>query len=298
MDKVISSNNGALDVTFNLRTYLESEFDFVYNHNNFFIVGTNDKPINSLPNTTGEDIWLKIIDYVKELLIEPSFPGADRFYKKLTSNYVLAYGSRQFLNSKNDIVLDKFNRTIVPIFSDNSLYYDYINNDISITRLDTIIWKPIGFSKKYNTILETVFKIILNTLNLVYPAEWSFDKLDNLHLTLLRDVEDGYHIPHHFDIKKALKNYIYQVWIFTINKKTSFLSSSQKKIQALLKKYSNKGIPLHIASNVTKRYEVGKKIIYRETASNKFISNSLLFYLIIFFVILLILITLKLFNVF
>ena len=28
MDKVISSNNGALDVTFNLRTYLESEFDF------------------------------------------------------------------------------------------------------------------------------------------------------------------------------------------------------------------------------------------------------------------------------
>ena len=68
MEKVISLNENALDVTFNLKTYLEAEFDFVYNHNNFFIVANNDAPINSLANTTAEDIWLKIIDYVKELM--------------------------------------------------------------------------------------------------------------------------------------------------------------------------------------------------------------------------------------
>ena len=38
---------------------------FNFNLNNFFIVGNNDKPINSLPDTSGEDMWLKIIDYVK-----------------------------------------------------------------------------------------------------------------------------------------------------------------------------------------------------------------------------------------
>ena len=67
MEQVIPLyNNEILDVTQNLKNYHRmTTFDFIYNHNDFFIVANNDVPLNSLPNTTGETIWLKMIDYVK-----------------------------------------------------------------------------------------------------------------------------------------------------------------------------------------------------------------------------------------
>jgi hypothetical protein len=306
MEQVIPLyNNEILDVTQNLKNYLEATFDFIYNHNDFFIVANNDVPLNSLPNTTGETIWLKMIDYVKELMIEPSYPDASLFYGKLSANFILAYGTHSFLNDKYQIILDKFNRKLVPIYNESKLDYTYLNNDISITRLDTIIWKPVGFNKKYNTILETVLKIIFDTLSIAYDVDWSFKKLDNLYIILNRDVEDGYHIPLTYEIPKAIKNYIYQVWILIINDRSNLLSPQQKKIEALLNKYKTKGIPLNLSNNLTKEFEIDKKIIYRDTTStfsNKFlnetVSNEVLFIIIGVLTFILIIIILKIFNVF
>ena len=306
MEKVIPLyNNEILNVTFNLKTYLESTFDFVYNHNDFFIVANNDPPYNSLPNTTGETIWLKIIDYVKALMIEPSYPDARLFYNKLSTNYILAYGTHSFLNDKYQIILDKFNRKLVPIYTESKLDYTYLNNTIDIQSLNTIIWKPVGFNKKYNTILETVLKIIFDTLSIAYNVDWSFKKLDYLYIVLNRDVEDGYHIPISYEIPKALKNYIYQVWILVIHGHSKMLSPQQKKIEALLYKYKNKGIPFNLSKNLTNQFEIDKKVIYRESSSvfsntilNKYISNNILFGIIGILTIILIVILLKIFEIF
>ncbi len=305
MEKVISLNENVLDVTFNLKTYLEAEFDFVYNHNNFFIVGNNDKPINSLPDTSGEDIWLKIIDYVKELMIDVNLPDGKVFYEKLSANFILAYGTQTFLNEKYNIVLDKFNRKIIPIYTDSKLDYTYLNSDITINRLDSIMWKPLSVNKKYNQIIETVLKIIFDTLNIAYNTEWSFEKLDNLYIILNRDVENGYHIPTHYDISKAIKDYLYQVWILLFHDNKKILSAEQKNIEALLYKYRNKGIPFYISSEVTKTFDIDKKIIYRDRVQNTYLSNffnnispTVLIIILIVLVIIFIIIILKLFNVF
>ena len=306
MEQVIPLyNNEVLDVTQNLKTYLEATFDFVYNHNDFFVVGNNDTPLNSLPNTTGETIWLKMIDYVKELMIEPSKPDATLFYNKLSANYILAYGSHSILSEQYQILLDKFNRYLVPIYNESNLDYTYLNNDINITRLDTILWKPVGFNKKYNVIFETVIKLIFDTLSIAYNVEWSFKKLDNLYIILNRDVEDGYHIPINYEIPKALKNYIYQVYILIINDRNNLLSPQQKKIEALLNKYSNKGIPLVLSPNLTTEYKLDKKIIYREKTStfqntvlNQYITNDMLLGALGILSFILFIILLKLFNIF
>ena len=306
MEQVIPLyNNEVLDVTQNLKTYLEATFDFVYNHNDFFVVGNNDTPLNSLPDTTGETIWLKMIDYVKELMIEPSKPDATLFYNKLSANYILAYGSHSVLNEQYQILLDKFNRHLVPIYNESNLDYTYLNNDIKITRLDTILWKPVGFNKKYNVIFETVIKLIFDTLSIAYNVEWSFKKLDNLYIILNRDVEEGYHIPINYEIPKALKNYIYQVYILIINDRSNLLSSQQKKIESLLNKYSNKGIPLVLSPNLTTEYKLDKKIIYREKTStfqntilNQYITNDMLLGTLGILSFILFIVLLKLFNIF
>lgn len=306
MEQVIPLyNNEVLDVTQNLKTYLEATFDFVYNHNDFFVVGNNDTPLNSLPDTTGETIWLKMIDYVKELMIEPSKPDATLFYNKLSANYILAYGSHSVLNEQYQILLDKFNRHLVPIYNESNLDYTYLNNDIKITRLDTILWKPVGFNKKYNVIFETVIKLIFDTLSIAYNVEWSFKKLDNLYIILNRDVEEGYHIPINYEIPKALKNYIYQVYILIINDRSNLLSSQQKKIESLLNKYSNKGIPLVLSPNLTTEYKLDKKIIYREKTStfqntilNQYITNDMLLGTLGILSFILFIVLLKIFNIF
>ena len=303
MEQVIPLyNNEILDVTQNLKNYLEATFDFIYNHNDFFIVANNDVPLNSLPNTTGETIWLKMIDYVKELMIEPSYPDASLFYGKLSANFILAYGTHSFLNDKYQIILDKFNRKLVPIYNESKLDYTYLNNDISITRLDTMLWKPVGFNKKYNTILETVLKLIFDTLSLAYSVEWSFKKLDNLYIILNRDVEDGYHIPISYEISKALKNYIYQVWILMLNERSNLLSPQQKKIEALLQKYKNKGIPLILSDTLKRGFEINKKVIYRDRTVlkdgfNEYFTNNVLYSIVAILSFLLLIVLLKIFNV-
>jgi len=302
MEKVIPIyENDILQVTQNLKTYLEATFDFVYNHNDFFIVGNNDIPLNSLPNTTGEVIWLKMIDYVKDLMIEPSYPDASLFYGKLSTNFILAYGTHSFLNDQYEIILDKFNRKLVPIYNESKLDYTYLNNDISITKLDTMLWKPVGYNKKYNTILETILKLIFDTLNLAYSVEWSFKKLDNLYIILNRDVEDGYHIPISYEIPKALKNYIYQVWILMINDHSKLLSPQQKRIEALLQKYKKKGIPLVLSDTLIRGFEVNKKIIYRDKTVIKegfsqYFTNNVLYSIVFMLSFVLFIVLLKIFN--
>ena len=60
-------------------------------------------------------------------------------------------------------------------------------------------------------------------------------KLDNLYIILNRDVEDGYHIPISYEISKALKNYIYQVWILMLNERSNLLSPQQKNRSIITK---------------------------------------------------------------
>ena len=134
---------------------------FVYSYNGFFIVANNDIPKNTNNDITGENMWLKIIEYARELMINPESPNAKKFYNKLSSNFILAYGTNTFLNEMYPIVLEKFHRQLIPIYNTSKLDYTYLNNDIIIQKLDDITWKSYGFNKKYNEIIEIILKIIL-----------------------------------------------------------------------------------------------------------------------------------------
>lgn len=307
MEKVIPLyNENVLDVTSNLKIYLEATFDLVYNYNNFFIVANNDPPYNSMPDATGELIWLKIIDYVKTLMIKPSSAHANLFYSKLSANYILAYGTYSFINDKYKIILDKFNKKLVPIYTDSQLNFIYMNDYITIQKLDSILWKPINsqLNNNYNTILETVLKIIFDTLSITYTVDWSFNKLDYLYIILNRDIENGYHIPVTYEIPKALKNYIYQVWILTLHKYEDILSPEQKKIETLLYKYKDKGIPLDLTIN--QNFSLINPI--ENTNTNKLMSQTLdytynlsmriLFFIVIVLIIILIIILLYILEIF
>ena len=72
-----------------------------------------------------------------------------------------------------------------------------------------------------------------------------------------------------------------------------------------LYKYRNKGIPFYISSEVTKTFDIDKKIIYRDRVQNTYLSNffnnispTVLIIILIVLVIIFIIIILKLFNVF
>ena len=307
MEKVIPLyNENVLDVTSNLKIYLEATFDLVYNYNNFFIVANNDPPYNSVPNATGELIWLKLIDYAKTLMINPSSPHANLFYNKLSANYILAYGKYSFLNDKYKIILDKFNKKLVPIYTDSQLDFTYTNDFITIQKLDTILWKPIDtqLNNTYNTILETILKIIFDTLSITYTVDWSFKKLDYLYIILNRDIENGYHIPITYEIPKALKNYIYQIWILTIHKYDYILSSEQKKIKALLYKYKDKGIPLDLTLNqnlslINPIGNINTNKLMSQTLNYTYnLSMRILFFILIVLIIILIIILLYILEIF
>ena len=302
METVVSLNENPLEIQSQLKVFLDKHFDFVYNHNGFFIVGKEEPPKNTISNTNGQKIWLKIVEYVRELMIKPELPAAKKFYNKLSANFILAYGTQHFLNEMYPIILEKFHRQLIPIYNDSKLDYSYLNGDIIITKLNDITWKSYGFRKKYNEIIEIILKIIFSTLNLVYPTKWSFEKLSNLYIILNRDVEDGYYIPKHYSISKAIKNYIYQVWLLVFHNHSKILSPEQKKIEALLYKYKDKGIPftisneltsvLNIENNTNKSSELDRFQKFLEK-----ISVTTLVILLIVFIIIFILIMLKIYNI-
>ena len=306
METVVSLNEKPLEVQSELKVFLDKHFDFVYNHNGFFIVGNNDTPKNTIANTTGEHMWLKIVEYVKELMIKSELPSAKTFYGKLSANFILAYGSHTFLNEIYATILEKFNRKMIPIYNDSKLDYSYLNGDIIITKLDDITWKSYGFKKKYNEIIEVVLKIIFSTLSLAYPTDWSFEKLNNLYIILNRDVEDGYFIPKHYSISKAIKNYIYQVWLLQYHEQSKILSPEQKKIQALLYKYKDKGIPFTISNEITANINIDETIVNKKdtTSASKFetfiknLSVQTLVILLVICIIIFIILMLKIYVVF
>ena len=96
METVVTINEDGLEIETQLRMFLDKNFDFVYSYNGFFIVANNDIPKKYKDDTTGENMWLKIIEYVKELMINPESPDAKKFYNKLSSNFILAYGTNLF----------------------------------------------------------------------------------------------------------------------------------------------------------------------------------------------------------
>lgn len=305
METVVSLNEEPLEIQSQLKTFLDKHFDFVYNHNGFFIVGNNDTPKNTIADTTGEHMWLKIVEYVRELMIKSELPAAKTFYGKLSTNFILAYGSHTFLNEIYTTILEKFNRKMIPIYDDSKLDYSYLNGDIIITKLDDITWKSYGFNNKYNEIIEVILKIIFDTLSLAYPTDWSFEKLNNLYIILNRDVEDGYYIPKHYSISKALKNFIYQVWLLNFHEHSKILSPEQKKIQSLLYKYKNKGIPFTISNGITASINIDKTIVNKDTTTvsrfETFIKNlsiQTLVILLIICIVIFIILMLKIYNVF
>jgi len=304
METVVTINEDGLEIETQLRIFLDKNFDFVYSYNGFFIVANNDIPKNTKDDTTGENMWLKIIEYVRELMINPESPDAKKFYNKLSSNFILAYGTNTFLNEMYPIVLEKFHRQIIPIYNTSKLDYTYLNNDIIIQKLDDITWKSYGFNKKYNEIIEIILKIIFNTLNLVYPIDWSFEKLNNLYIILNRDVENGYYIPKYYNVSKAIKNYIYQVWLLIIHKHSQILSPEQKKIEELLYKYKDKGIPFTISNNITSGFNIDISIINEKKNKSRIeiffnnLSIKLLFILLGIFIIIFILLILKIYDIF
>jgi|TARA_B110001452_G_scaffold252811_1_gene242982 hypothetical protein len=305
METVVSLNEDPLEIQSDLKVFLDKQFDFVYNHNGFFIVANNDTPKNTIADTTGEKMWLKIVEYVRDLMIKPELPTAKTFYGKLSTNFILAYGTHGFLNEIYPIILEKFHRQMIPIYDDSKLDYSYLNTDIIITKLDDITWKSYGFNKKYNEIIEVILKIIFSTLSIAYPTDWSFEQLNNLYIILNRDVEDGYYIPKHYSVSKAIKNYIYQIWLLTFHDHTKILSPQQKKIHALLYKYKDKGIPFTISNELTSSFNIDTTIINKKDSQISLLGeiyNNLsvrtLIILLVICIIIFIILMLKIYNVF
>ena len=96
METIVTINEEGLEIETQLRMFLDKNFDFVYSYNGFFIVANNDIPKNTNNDITGENMWLKIIEYARELMINPESPNAKKFYNKLSSNFILAYGTNTF----------------------------------------------------------------------------------------------------------------------------------------------------------------------------------------------------------
>ena len=81
MEKVIPLyNENVLDVTSNLKIYLEATFDLVYNYNNFFIVANNDPPYNtnSYPSFDAQNQYIGLntpLDKIQHTSIDGKSPN-------------------------------------------------------------------------------------------------------------------------------------------------------------------------------------------------------------------------------
>ena len=259
MSKEILLDKNVYNVEKNLNKWLNKNFDFVYKYNGFYIVANNDTPMHTLLNKTGKDIWLEMIKSVKNIMITENSIISKEFYRKLKVNFILGYGTTEFLSQAYEVLFVNFGRKLIPINNSDMLYFTYTNNDIFIQKLDNITWKPIGPNNTYNKIIEVVIKLVFDTLEIMYNKFWTYKKKGNIYNILQRDIDLGYSIPDYYTNEKKIKNYLYQIWLIYIHNKTNILSNNQKKIIKLFNSYKTL-IPSKIEQNIL---DVSK--LYRHT---------------------------------
>ena len=258
-----------------LNLWLTKNFDYVYKHNGFYIVANNVTPLYSL-GVTGENVWEEMKKVVNNLMIKNDTVEGKQFYNKLKRHYILAYGESQFLNIAYDSIFVNFGRKIIPIHNNDMLYFTYINNDIFISKLNNITWIPYGANKTYNKIIEVVVKIIFDTMNLLKKEVWGYEESSNINIILERDVNNGYEIPIHYEIEKKLKNYLYQIWLIYINKKTDILTPDQKKIASLFEKFK-----IYIPQKIENKTVIDVSTLYKYPQDTETIENMYIYIIII-----------------
>lgn len=212
--------------------YQTKNIDFIENFNetDLIIAATKDIPVFTSTflkyTVKAYDIFEHIKFYVHKLL--PNKKTLKEYQIKL-NNYAIIYGSRNFLNNHSKIILNSFGITVIPIYSDEFLYFDYINNyinyDFKKNRLNVKFtdrnWRPYldknTDKKKYNVIIEKIIKLKFELLNRFKIPNWDYN---SIYLDIKRDEELGlYNTKGKNDITKPIEqdisdDYLYQLWLF------------------------------------------------------------------------------------
>lgn len=215
--------------------YSTNFFKYVENFDNsdFIIAASADKPKFTSTNVTFDitsyDIFEHIKYYTKKLL--PNIKLL-KDYEIDIKNYAIIYCDRDTLRKINTVILNTYKIIVIPIYSDELLYFDYINNyiDYDFKKFDGIsitdrLWRPymdteIGEEKKYNIIIEKIMKLNFELLDRYNIPNWDF-KLIYQDIKRDEDLEvyntDG-KIPSNKNIEQAVcEDYLYQLWLFYTN---------------------------------------------------------------------------------
>ena len=224
-------------------------FKYVENldDSDFIIAASEHKPKFTSTNVTFDitsyDIFEHIKFYAKKLL--PSIKLL-KDYEIEIKNYAIIYCDRDTLRRINTVILNTYKIIIIPIYSDELLYFDYINNyiDYDFKLFDGIsitdrLWRPymdtgVGEEKKYNIIIEKIMKLNFELLNRYNIPDWDF-KVIYQDIKRDEDLElyntDGKN-PFNKTIEQAVcEDYLYQLWLFYTNilRHNNSLTSLYKK---------------------------------------------------------------------
>lgn len=175
---------------------------------------------------TAYDIFEHIKFYVHKLL--PNKTTLKDYDIKI-NKYAIIYGNRDFINDNSKTILKSFGITVIPIYSDEFLYFDYINNYINYdfkknklnVKLTDRTWKPWldknTQKKKYNIIIEKIIKLKFELLHTFKIPKWDYN---SIYIDIKRDEELGqYNTKDKNDITKSIEqdvseDYLYQIWLF------------------------------------------------------------------------------------
>ena len=218
--------------------YLYSNKIFTYienlNDTNFIIAASNEVPLFSVQNVTFEisayDIFQHIKYYAHKLLPDKDILNE---YNIKIHNFAIIYCNRTLAEEISIEISKTYKITVIPIYTDDLLHFDYINNYINYDfktkkgpKIQDRVWKndQTGPTMKdnndqtvYNTIIEKIFKLNLQLLDTYNVPDWSFE---TIYLDIKRDVElDSYDItgkdgPNKSPEQAVCEDYLYQIWLY------------------------------------------------------------------------------------
>ena len=214
--------------------YLNQKKDIYYVENfdesDLIIAATKDIPQFTSTflkyTVTAYDIFEHIKFYVHKLL--PNKKTLKDYDIKI-NKYAIIYGNRNFINDNSSTIFKTFGITVIPIYSDEFLYFDYINNYINYdfkknklnVKLTDRLWRPYldknTENKKYNVIIEKLIKLNFELLHRFKIPNWEYN---SIYIDIKRDEELGhYNTEGKNDITKSIEqdvseDYLYQIWLF------------------------------------------------------------------------------------
>ena len=242
-----------------LRKNIKKHFDYVVSIKGFYIVGTDEKPKYSYPQSTGKQLVLHMTKVFSSLLDQNEDGKIDnyRIFKSMKKNFVFAIGYANTLEEHEEEIDQKFHRYVMSLKSDKwDVNYKLRSIHIDTNqRLDSSMYRPEGYSSSW----EEAFHTITEARNRV-GSKWSFTAESQLFEWMDADRKRGLYDTSeqnkeeegHYDEETAVNELIHQVWLFYLAGAEKNLTSNQKRVLRLIKRSQ---LPLKVNS----RYR-GKKL--------------------------------------